>query len=782
MTAAVNSSDVTTIQTNNHTFSSTTTVDRILSQDVLSTMINANNLAIVAQNDITLVSADFNIKDTASIISLQGDINILAQAYTNAQSHSEDEESFGELLSSNSTDTYTITQHSGSDIQAGNIVIKGQMLTLAGSQLTADTVDIAAQALNIIDLEATENYSHTGENSGVLLLKTEKSGYIKGSSVNALISVNDALILNNQNVTNQLSADNILSSTTIINSLTDMQLNQLQATLTDEEWDESQVALSKLGTLIVQAVATYVTAGMATGINGIAGSVATSLGGNAIVGSATAAAINSLSTQVISQLLESAITGNPLELDLGDLMTNALKAGLTAGIIDGVTPEFYEALDIPGGVPLNKLTLGEQLTKNVADSLIGAGTGTLIYGGDFGDAFISSFTNNAAADAFSFIGHNLYENEEYKDIPLPPKAVTHALVGGVASKLQGGDFTAGAIATATGHIVSEYARDYITQDVINGKISIDTAIASINALSKVVGGATAIAYNKDITPEELANVTDLSSSVAMNNGLKGIRTLWNVGKKLKDKLAKNGEIDGKDLKDALKSEGLDIIANFDELFNSDLSITDIWAITNLVVGFDGDDVVDLAKEIGNLVGFEVLDTTPEPTIGGGIHSVDDTQENVTIIPGSNEDGSLITTIPGSQERPDIGGVEGELNDEPNIETFPEDTDAGEVQIYTADDIKKRNGHLTGQNHPVTGVPFDTDGYPVFDSKEDVIIDMTGNRYIDEKSANLQANYEETPAGYSWHHHQDGKTMQLVDKWTHQKTGHTGGASIVKNNK
>jgi len=60
--------------------------------------------------------------------------------------------------------------------------------------------------------------------------------------------------------------------------------------------------------------------------------------------------------------------------------------------------------------------------------------------------------------------------------------------------------------------------------------------------------------------------------------------------------------------------------------------------------------------------------------------------------------------------------------------------------------------------------------------------MTGNRYIDEKSANLQANYEETPAGYSWHHHQDGKTMQLVDKWTHQKTGHTGGASIVKNNK
>jgi hypothetical protein len=204
--------------------------------------------------------------------------------------------------------------------------------------------------------------------------------------------------------------------------------------------------------LIVQAVATYVTAGMATGINGIAGSVATSLGGNAIVGSATAAAINSLSTQVISQLLESAITGNPLEFDLGDLMTNALKAGLTAGIIDGVTPEFYEALDIPGGTPLNKLTLGEQLTKNVADSLIGAGTGTLIYGDNFGDAFINNFASNTVAIGYSYVG-DISQAFNLEDGSIG-KIGLHAGMGCIGAELTGGECQDGAFAAGFSEFIA----------------------------------------------------------------------------------------------------------------------------------------------------------------------------------------------------------------------------------------------------------------------------------------------------------------------------------------
>ncbi|XXU49625.1 HNH endonuclease [Sorangium sp. So ce1014] len=31
-----------------------------------------------------------------------------------------------------------------------------------------------------------------------------------------------------------------------------------------------------------------------------------------------------------------------------------------------------------------------------------------------------------------------------------------------------------------------------------------------------------------------------------------------------------------------------------------------------------------------------------------------------------------------------------------------------------------------------------------------------------------------PEGYTWHHHQDGTTMQLVSSNIHRMTGHTGG--------
>ncbi|EOP57680.1 hypothetical protein IKQ_00630 [Bacillus cereus VDM053] len=34
-----------------------------------------------------------------------------------------------------------------------------------------------------------------------------------------------------------------------------------------------------------------------------------------------------------------------------------------------------------------------------------------------------------------------------------------------------------------------------------------------------------------------------------------------------------------------------------------------------------------------------------------------------------------------------------------------------------------------------------------------------------------------PKSYTWHHHQEPGDMQLVNTWTHQKTGHTGGRAL-----
>ncbi|MDI1429801.1 HNH endonuclease [Polyangium sorediatum] len=94
--------------------------------------------------------------------------------------------------------------------------------------------------------------------------------------------------------------------------------------------------------------------------------------------------------------------------------------------------------------------------------------------------------------------------------------------------------------------------------------------------------------------------------------------------------------------------------------------------------------------------------------------------------------------------------------------------------------RPRNAHLAGKKHPETGVPFDPEGYPDFKAagvvKKEVKINQTGNRRADDRLANKEAGLTETPEGYTWHHHQDGKTMQLVPKDIHGATGHTGGVA------
>ncbi len=91
----------------------------------------------------------------------------------------------------------------------------------------------------------------------------------------------------------------------------------------------------------------------------------------------------------------------------------------------------------------------------------------------------------------------------------------------------------------------------------------------------------------------------------------------------------------------------------------------------------------------------------------------------------------------------------------------------------------RNSSLAGQNHPVTGIPFNGRGFPNFSSVaiKTVQIDYTGMRLGDEAAANEAAGLDSTPEGFTWHHVEDGTTMQLVPRDIHAATGHTGGFSL-----
>jgi len=82
------------------------------------------------------------------------------------------------------------------------------------------------------------------------------------------------------------------------------------------------------------------------------------------------------------------------------------------------------------------------------------------------------------------------------------------------------------------------------------------------------------------------------------------------------------------------------------------------------------------------------------------------------------------------------------------------------------------------------VTYDKDGFPDFAKHrhpevKDVEIEFTGDYYKDNKLADEAAGITEEmriSEKYTWHHHQDGKTMQLIKRNVHQDFFHTGGMS------
>lgn len=111
-------------------------------------------------------------------------------------------------------------------------------------------------------------------------------------------------------------------------------------------------------------------------------------------------------------------------------------------------------------------------------------------------------------------------------------------------------------------------------------------------------------------------------------------------------------------------------------------------------------------------------------------------------------------------------------------------------------IERINGHLprnceyAGQKYPLENlspavrekypesVQFNEKGFPDFSpyAAAEVQISYTGDREKDFKLANQAAGLEVKPKDFTWHHHQDAKTMQLVPRDLHREVGHTGGCA------
>ncbi|WP_094604641.1 hypothetical protein SPSIL_021360 [Sporomusa silvacetica DSM 10669] len=82
-----------------------------------------------------------------------------------------------------------------------------------------------------------------------------------------------------------------------------------------------------------------------------------------------------------------------------------------------------------------------------------------------------------------------------------------------------------------------------------------------------------------------------------------------------------------------------------------------------------------------------------------------------------------------------------------------------------------------------GVRFTEEGFPDFAPYAEArvrVSDLKGNTGSDFTAANKAAGFSETPAGYTWHHAEDGQTMLLVPTELHTAIRHTGGAALLRN--
>ncbi|HWM92809.1 MAG TPA: DUF4157 domain-containing protein [Thermoanaerobaculia bacterium] len=111
-------------------------------------------------------------------------------------------------------------------------------------------------------------------------------------------------------------------------------------------------------------------------------------------------------------------------------------------------------------------------------------------------------------------------------------------------------------------------------------------------------------------------------------------------------------------------------------------------------------------------------------------------------------------------------------------------------------------HRANTVHPISKIPYDAEGFPIFQAAAEVKLvprlyeASDGSQFL---YCNKQLNWEiashpdlkrkftpeqllqiaagENPKGYTWHHHQEKGRMQLVPSLPHDQTPHVGGASI-----
>ena len=158
-------------------------------------------------------------------------------------------------------------------------------------------------------------------------------------------------------------------------------------------------------------------------------------------------------------------------------------------------------------------------------------------------------------------------------------------------------------------------------------------------------------------------------------------------------------------------------------------------------------------------------------------------------------------LPGP-EPPARYSIREEIDSSHGGEYTEEVTDKGDIGAEKSSSSSIGRMDLAGKTHPVSGVKFDSNGFPIFESIYSTRLEpqdymKSRSTHFDRASkalysdimndSNLRSKFAEEeiaifkeggiPKVYTWHHHQDEGVMQLVDRKIHRQTGHIGGFGI-----
>ncbi|WP_303013700.1 HNH endonuclease, partial [Rodentibacter pneumotropicus] len=387
--------------------------------------------------------------------------------------------------------------------------------------------------------------------------------------------------------------------------------------------------------------------------------------------------------------------------------------------------------------------------------------------------------------------HEMTKGDTAKD--KATNLIAHALLSAIEFQVTGKDPLTGAVAGVTGEVTAEIIAQKLYEK--SPKELTASEKENISTLSQLAGGlAGALTAKANGTSEQQGGSfltatagADTAKRAVENNTFGVSYTEWKKEEKLRE--------ENPEAYEKLKEEQL-------QLFKDVLGVAaDFTPVVGDMKSFaEAEDSIDYTLAvIGIIPGSEIV-TKPLKAA----------KESIQKAKAAEKLGNVVEAVKHQQDavRYIDNSVNGFYEAKEFRRSFEDVYGKGNVKSTTVPPDSAKNVKLAGKKHPVTGVPFDNKGFPIFDkySAFDTRVNIEKFRGLSYKEQMKEATKDLAQAirkgqikesqftpeqlkaiykgeakipDYTWHHHQDVGRMQLIRERMHRETGHIGGEAIKK---